>query len=67
MKVLSFIPNEGREGRKKEKEKGRIVTWIPKGTEGKWKVTKKAILTQGDQVAVVLQHDIPVQSPLCMV
>ena len=47
--------------------KGKKVIWLPKGTERKCKVTKEAILTQGDQVPVVLQHDVPMQSPLCMV
>jgi hypothetical protein len=65
--VLFPVYNGREERRERGKEKGRKVKWLPKGTEGKCKITKEAILTQGEQVAVILQHDIPVQSSLCMV
>ena len=75
-KVLGSIPNA-----EQEKEEGTVggrkeeATWFPQRHGKKTarlhgkdsQLLKEVILTKGDQVAVFLQHDIPVQSPLCRV
>lgn len=75
-KVLGSIPNA-----EQEKEQGTVggrkeeATWFPQRHEKKTarlhgkdsQLSKEVNFTEGDQVAVVLQHDIPVQSPLCRV